>query len=76
MESHIKPTLKNRPEGIIIHCRTNDLKNNTSQSMADNFLPLPKSRKENNKKITPSLYLPFVPRKDLLDKKGKRLALF
>ena len=44
--------------------------------MADNFLPLPKSRKENNKKITPSLYLPFVPRKDLLDKKGKRLALF
>ena len=29
MESYIKPTLKNRPERILIHCGTNDLKNST-----------------------------------------------
>ena len=38
MESYIKPTLKNKPERIIIHGGTNDLKNNTPQSIADNIL--------------------------------------
>ena len=37
-ESYIKPTLKNKPKRIIIHCETNDLKNSTPQSIAKNIL--------------------------------------
>ena len=33
-------TLKNRSERIIIHFGTNDLKNNTPESIADNILSL------------------------------------
>ena len=42
MESHIKVTLKSKPERIIIHCGTKDLKNNTPQSIANNILSLAK----------------------------------
>ena len=40
MGSHIKSTLKRKPERIIIHCGTNDLKNNTPQSITNNILSL------------------------------------
>ena len=43
MESFIKTTLKNKPERIIIHCGSNDLKNSTPQSIAENTLSLAKS---------------------------------
>ena len=46
MESYIKPTLKNKPEIIIIHCETNDLKNSTLQSIAENSLSLAKSSQQ------------------------------
>ena len=46
MELYIKPTLKNKPERIIIHCRTNDLKNSTPQSIAENILSLAKSSQQ------------------------------
>ena len=36
------PTLKNKPECIIIHCGTNDPKNNTTRSIADNIFIVPK----------------------------------
>ena len=68
MESHIKLTLKNKPERIIIHCGTNDLKNSKPQSIAKNILSLAKStQKENNTVLVSSI----APRKNHLDKKGK-----
>ena len=68
IESYIKPTLKIKPERIIIHCGTNDLKNNTPQPIAGNILSLAKSRKHENNTV---LVSSIVPRKDNLDKKGK-----
>ena len=64
MEPYIKSTLKKKPERIIIHCRTNDLKNKIS----DRILSLAKSsQQENNIALVSSI----VPRKYHLDKKGK-----
>ena len=72
IESYIKPTLKNKPERIIIHDGTNDLKSNTPQSIADNILSLAKSNpRENN----PVLVSSIVPRKDRLYKKGKEVNI-
>ena len=48
MESYIKPTLKNKPNRIIIHCGTNDPKNSTPQSIAENILSLAKSSQQEN----------------------------
>ena len=72
MESHIKPTLKNKPERIIIHCGTNDLKNNKPQSIADNILSLAKSSQQETNTV---LVSSIVPRKDHLDKKGKEVNI-
>ena len=68
MESYIKPTLKNKPEPIIIHCGTNGLKNSTQQSVAGNILSSAKSSQQENSTV---LVSSIVPRKDHLDKKGK-----
>ena len=71
MESYIKPTIKNKPERMIINCGTNDIKNHTSQPIADNILSLAKSiEQENNIFLVSSI----VPRKNHLGK--KRLKLF
>ena len=67
-----KPTLKNKPERIIIHCGNNDLKNNTPQSIADNILSLAKSSQQKNNTV---LVSSIVPRKDHLDKKGKEVNI-
>ena len=72
MESYIKPTLKIKPERIIIHFRTNDLKNNTPQSIADNVLSLAKSSQQENNTV---LVSPIVPRKNNLDNKGKEVNI-
>ena len=72
MESHIKLTLKNKPERIIIHCGTNDLKNSKPQSIAKNILSLAKStQKENNTVLVSSI----APRKNHPDKKGKEVNI-
>ena len=72
MEPYIKPTLKTKPERIMFYCGTNDLKNNTSQSIADNILSLAKSSQpENNIVLVSSI----IPRKDHLDKKGKEVKI-
>ena len=70
MESYIKPALKNKPERIIIHCGTNDLKNKTPQSVDGNILLLAKSSQQENNIV---LVSSIVPRKDHLDKKGKEV---
>ena len=70
MESYIKPTRKGKPERIIIHCGTNDLKNNTPQSIADKILLLAKSSQQENNTV---LVSSIVPKKDHLDKKGKEI---
>ena len=72
MESYIKPTLKNKPERIIIHCGTNDLKNSTPQSIAKNILSLAKSSQQENNTV---LVSSIVPRNDHLDKKGKEVNI-
>ena len=72
MESYIKPTLKNKPERIIIHCGTNDLKNSTPQSIAENILSLAKSSQQENNTV---LVSSIVPRNDHLDKKGKEVNI-
>ena len=72
MESYIKPTLKSKLERIIIHCGTDDLKNNTSQSIAENILSLAKSSQQENNIVLVSF---IVPRKDHLDKKGKEVNI-
>ena len=66
MKFYIKPTLKNKPERIIIHCGTDDLKNSTPQSIAENILSLAKSSQQENNTI---LVSSIVPTKDHLDKK-------
>ena len=64
MESYIKPTLKDKPERIIIHCGTNNLKNSTPQSTAENILSLANLSQQENKIV---LVSSIVPRKDHLD---------
>ena len=72
MESYNKPTLKNKLERIIINCGTNDLKNSTPQSIAENILSLAKSsQKQNNTVLVSST----VPRNDHLEKKGKEVNI-
>ena len=70
MESYIKPTLKSKPERIIIHCGTYDLKNSTSQSITENILSLTKSGQQEN---NPVLVSAIALRKHHLDKKGKEV---
>ena len=72
MESYIKPTLKNKPKRIITHCGTNDLKNSTPQSIAENILPLAKSSQQENYTV---LVSSIVSRNDHLDKKGKEVDI-
>ena len=72
MESYIKPTIKNKSERIIIHCGTNDLKNNMPQSIADNILLLAKSSQQKNNTV---LVSSVVPVKDHLRKKGKEVNI-
>ena len=72
MKSYIKLTLKNKPECTIIHCGTNDLKNNTPQSIAENILSLAKSSQQENNTVLVSF---IVPRNGHLDKKGKKVNL-
>ena len=71
-KSYIKPTLKNKPERIIIHCGTNDLKNSMPQSIAENILSLAKSSQQDNNTV---LVSSIVPTKDHLDKKGKEVNI-
>ena len=67
-----KSTLKNKPEHIIIHCGTINLKKNTPQSIAENILSLAKSsQQENNTVLVSSIVL----RKDHLDKKRKEVDI-
>ena len=67
-----KSTLKNKPERIVIHCRTNKLKKNTPQSTAENILSLANSsQQENNTVLVSSIVL----RKNHLDKKGKEVNI-
>ena len=64
--------MKPKHERIIIHCGTNNLKNNMVKSTADNISPLPKSsQQENNIALVSS----NVPRKYHLDKKGKEVNI-
>ena len=72
MESYIKPTLKNKPKRTIIHCGTNDLKNNTPQSIADNILSLAKSSQQKNNTV---LVSSILPRKEYLHKKDKEVNI-
>ena len=68
MESYIKQTLKNKPKRIIIHCRNNDLKTRTRQSIAENILSLAKSSQQENNTV---LVASIITRKYHLGKKGK-----
>ena len=65
--SILSPHLKTSPN-VSIHCGTNDLKNSTPQSIAENILSLAKSSQQENNTV---LVSSIVPRKDHLDKKGK-----
>ena len=64
----LSPHLKTSPN-VSIHCGTNDLKNSTPQSIAENVLLAKSSQQENNTVLVYSI----VPRKDHLDKKGKEV---
>ena len=68
-ESCKKPTIKNKPERIIINCETKNVKNHTPQPISDNILSLAKSiQQENNIVLVSSI----VPRKYHLGKIGKK----
>ena len=60
MESHIKPTFKNKPGHI------------NPQSIAENILSLAKSSQQENNTV---LVSSIVPRNDLLDKKRKEVNI-
>ena len=82
LEDIIKQTLKkinlnlpkdlnNRSERIIIHCRTNDLKNTTPQSITDDISSLAKSVQQENNIVHRSI----APSKDHLYKKDKEFKI-
>ena len=66
MESYIKPTLKNKPELIIIFCGINVLKKSHQNRL---LIIVYYELNQVSKKITSFLYLPF------LDKKGKEINI-
>ena len=72
MESYIKPTLKSKPECIVIHCRTNNLKNSTPQLTAENILSLAKSSQQENNTVLVSA---IVRGNGHLNKKGKEVNI-
>ena len=72
MELYIKATLRGRPERIIVHCGTNDLKNKTAQLIADIISSLVKSSQQENNAVLASS---IVPKKDHLYKKDKEVEI-
>ena len=71
MTSHIQPTISNDPECIVLHCRTNDLRQNTSAvEIGQKILELAVSCKSNSSNI---LISGVVPRRDKLNAKAAQV---
>ena len=47
MKHYTKPTLVTNPDAVIIHVRTNDIKNSTPEKVAESMLDLGKDIKQN-----------------------------
>ena len=60
MFDYIKPTIKHHPEEIILHVRTNDLKNSDSRKVAERIVYLGNfiEAESSNTKVTISNLLP------------------
>ena len=71
MYSYTKPTLKHNPNLIILHCGTNDLRNDRStESIAEDIVRLAYSLKT---ETTDVIVSGITPRYDNLDGKGKEV---
>ena len=71
MYSYTKPTSKRNPNLIILHCGTNDLRNEiSSERIADNIVTLARSLKT---EATDIIVSGITPRNDNLDMKGREV---
>ena len=71
MKSYIKPSTRRNPHAIIIHCGTNELRNdNTAEEIADNIVNLALSVKTETTEVIIS---GITPRKDKLNAKGMKV---
>ena len=71
MKDYIKPTVARKPDQIILHTGTNDLKSSQSPTeIANDIINLAKSMKSNGTEVSISS---LIPRGDRLSEKGKKV---
>ena len=71
MKDYVKPTIARKPDLIILHTGTNDLKGSQAPTdIADNIINLAKSIKSSDTKVSISS---LIPRGDRLCEKGKKV---
>ena len=71
MKTHIKPSLKNNPDRIIIHASTNDLRSTQdSETTAESIIHVAKNSKNSKTEILLSF---IIPRRDNLIGKGRHV---
>uniref|UniRef100_A0A7M5X7G8 SGNH hydrolase-type esterase domain-containing protein n=1 Tax=Clytia hemisphaerica TaxID=252671 RepID=A0A7M5X7G8_9CNID len=72
MKHYIKPTLDKKPDAVIIHCGTNDLKLKEPEDIAENIIGLTKMVSEESKE-TCILVSGIIPRGDDLNRNVKKV---
>ena len=71
MKTHIKPSLKNNPDRIIIHASTNDLRSTQDpETIAESIIHVAKNSKNSKTEILISF---ITPRRDNLIGKGRQV---
>ena len=71
MKDYIKPTISRKPDMVILHTGTNDLKSNQNPSdIANEIVNLAKNIKNSGTEVSISA---FIPRGDRLSEKGKKV---
>ena len=71
MKDYIKPTISRKPDMVILHTGTNDLKRNQNPSdIANEIVSLAKNIKNSGTEVSISA---LIPREDRLSEKGKKV---
>ena len=71
MKDYIKPTIARKPDMVILHTRTNDLKSNQNPpDIANEIINLAKNIKISGTEVSISS---LIPRGDRLSEKGKKV---
>ena len=72
MQSYIKPTVNTKPDEVIVHCGTNDLRNEEAEQIARKIIRIAKDVQLNGIKATVSA---LITRADSPDLEDKRMAV-